>query len=111
MPQYIADVYYGDTLAGTLENSVNGSETLFTYDINYISSGKKISYNLPVRKESYITEGLHPFFDSMVSEGWLNKTQANNQKIDPNNRFLMLANNGHDLPGMVSVILRHSHEV
>lgn len=103
MHKTVAKVFYGDAFAGLLEKTEGEASTSFTYDKAYLADGFQIAYGLPLQEEPFITEGLHPFFDSMVSEGWLKKQQAQTQKISPENRFLLLINNGDDLPGMVSI--------
>ena len=44
-----------------------------------------------------------PFFENLVSEGWLRKLQSQQQKIDENDRFGLLLANGGDLVGAVTV--------
>lgn len=110
MRHYIADVYYGEEHAGTLENSSDSARVIFTYSEDYIAHGRRIAFHLPVRSEPYVTEGLHPFFDSMVSEGWLKRVQTTTRNIDPSNRFLLLVKTGLDLPGKVSIKLRDEYD-
>ncbi len=44
-----------------------------------------------------------PFFENLVSEGWLRKLQSQHQKIDERDRFTLLVENGKDLVGAVTV--------
>ena len=111
MPKTIAEVFYRDQLAGRLEKASGSHTVTFTYNKNYLETGHPIAYRLPLQQAPFVSEGLHPFFDSMVSEGWLRKQQAQSQKIDPNNRFQLLVNNGEDLPGVVSIRLTDPDDV
>ncbi|MYG09935.1 MAG: phosphatidylinositol kinase, partial [Rhodobacteraceae bacterium] len=55
-----------------------GDSISFNYDTSYIEGGyPAIAHTLPVRSEPYISNyGLHPFFDNLVSEGWLEQLQS-----------------------------------
>jgi serine/threonine-protein kinase HipA len=99
-------VYYADGLfAGELRQEPGG-RCVFTYDPTYIDAGRPaIAHTLKVRTEPYICEqGLHPFFDNLVAEGWLRNAQARALEVDPSNRFALLLAFGHDCAGAVSVI-------
>lgn len=69
-------VYFKDTFAGYLREEP-GDRVSFTYDESYLSGGHgPIAYTLPLRAAPHISEnGLHPFFDNLVSEGWLEQAQ------------------------------------
>jgi len=99
-------VYYKDIYTGLLQQEPNG-RCLFTYDPIYLSSEspQPISFLLPLRQEPYICEdGLHPFFDNLVSEGLLQGAQARALGISPRNHFALLLGFGYDLAGAVSII-------
>lgn len=99
-------VYFDtDSYAGELRQEPGG-RCVFTYDPTYLEQRKpSIAFTLPRRAEPYINEqGLHPFFDNLVAEGWLRNAQARALKIDPSNRFALLLAFGHDCAGAVSVI-------
>ena len=99
-------VYYNDALfAGELRQEPGG-RCVFTYDPAYIEARHpEIAHTLKVRPEPYVCEqGLHPFFDNLVAEGWLRNAQARALKVDPSNRFALLLAFGHDCAGAVSVI-------
>ena len=97
-------VYYADTFAGVLRQEPGGS-CVFTYDPDYLAQARPaIAITLPRRAEPYICEqGLHPFFDNLVAEGWLRNAQARALKVDPTNRFALLLAFGHDCAGAVSI--------
>jgi serine/threonine-protein kinase HipA len=98
-------VYYGDVYAGELRQEPGG-RCVFTYDATYLEGRRpSIAHTLHRRAEPYICEqGLHPFFDNLVAEGWLRNAQVRALKIDPTNRFALLLAFGHDCAGAVSVI-------
>ena len=99
------NVYYKDIYAGRLEETAGG-RVIFTYDKTYVSANHpKIAYTLPVRSKPYISEqGLHPFFDNLVAEGWFRNAQARALGVDTSKRFALLLGFGYDLAGAVSII-------
>src|SRR6266852_9056303 len=98
-------VYYDDVYAGELRQEPGG-RCVFTYDPTYVAEARPtIAFTLPRRAEPHVSEqGLHPFFDNLVAEGWLRNAQARALKIDPGNRFALLLAFGHDCAGAVSII-------
>jgi serine/threonine-protein kinase HipA len=83
-----------------------GGRCVFTYDADYLAQARPaIAFTLPRQTDPHICEqGLHPFFDNLVAEGWLRNAQARALKVDPGNRFALLLAFGHDCAGAVSVI-------
>ncbi|WP_273209949.1 HipA N-terminal domain-containing protein [Marinobacter subterrani] len=99
-----AQVTMHGILAGILERS--GSTITFQYDKRYLQLRQPpLSLSLPLRKEPFVSEGLPAFFSGLVSEGWLKRIQAREQRIDPEDNFSLLVHNGEDLPGAVSIEL------
>src|ERR1700720_4243182 len=98
-------VYDNDLFAGELRQEPGG-RCAFTYDPAYLEAkNPAIAFTLPLRAAPYISEqGLHPFFDNLVAEGWLRNAQARALKVDPSNRFALLLAFGKDCAGAVSVI-------
>lgn len=98
-------VYYKDTFAGYLREEP-GDRVTFTYDESYISGNNPaIAYTLPIQKEPYISNsGLHPFFDNLVSEGWLEQAQSRLLGKRTTSRFELLLAFGFDCAGAVSII-------
>jgi serine/threonine-protein kinase HipA len=99
-------VYYNnDSFAGELRQEPGG-RCAFAYDAAYLEAKKPaIAFTLPRQSAPLICEqGLHPFFDNLVAEGWLRNAQARALKADPNNRFALLLAFGHDCAGAVSII-------
>ncbi len=99
----IADVYYKHRLAGVLSETSDGFQ--FRYDAEYLAIGTPLSFNLPLQAEAYVSRALFPFFENLVSEGWLRKLQSQQQKIDENDRFGLLLLNGQDLVGAVTIVV------
>lgn len=97
--------YYNDLFAGELRQEPGG-RCVFTYDAAYLErKHPAIAFTLPSRSAPHICEqGLHPFFDNLVAEGWLLNAQAKALKVDAGNRFALLLAFGHDCAGAISVI-------
>ena len=109
-------VYYKETFAGILRaeaasgfaEAQDGVENLpcsFTYDASYINAGHPpISHTMPVRSDPYITQrGLHPFFDNLVAEGWLEKAQTRLLGQRMVSRLELLLAFGFDCAGAVHI--------
>lgn len=98
-------VYHKDQFAGVLREEP-GERTSFTYDSGYLEAGHPaIAHTLPLRSEPHISPaGLHPFFDNLVAEGWLEQAQTRLLKKRIARRFELLLAFGQDCAGAVSVI-------
>jgi serine/threonine-protein kinase HipA len=98
-------VYYDDLFAGQLSQEPGG-RCVFAYDPAYLAArNPSIAFTLPRQAAPHICEqGLHPFFDNLVAEGWLRNAQARALKVDPSNRFALLLAFGHDCAGAVAII-------
>lgn len=91
-------------VAGLLER--NGKTVWFQYDRAYLQLRQPpLSLSLPLREEPFESKGLPPYFSGLVSEGWLKRVQATEQRIDPDDDFSLLVHNGDDLPGAVTIEL------
>lgn len=99
----IAAVYFNDRLVGYLSKTKNSF--IFRYDDIFFESKNNfpISYNFSLISKEFKSEKLFPFFEGMVSEGWLLKIQSQNSKIDERDFFSMLLENGEDLIGGIKV--------
>lgn len=99
----IANVYYNDHLAGTLQK--DGRIYTFIYDNAYImAGGRPISITMPLRAEPYKSDILFPVFTNMLSEGANKKMQCRMLKIDENDYFrLLLATTKQDSIGPITV--------
>src|SRR3569832_587401 len=99
-------VFFSATYAGELRQEPGG-RCVFSYDPTYLEQSRPaVAFTLPRRAEPHICEqGLHPFFDNLVAEGWLRNAQKRALKVDPANRFALLLTFGHDCAGADSVIV------
>lgn len=98
-------VYYKDLFAGILRQEP-GEKFSFSYDISYIANeNPAIAYTLPLQEAPHISEyGLHPFFDNLIAEGWLESAQARMLGKRQWSRFELLLAFGFDCAGAVYVI-------
>ncbi|MCB0422703.1 MAG: HipA domain-containing protein [Bdellovibrionales bacterium] len=88
---------------GILEKE-SEEKTIFQYDEEYCARGKaQISTSLPVRREPYISRQLHPFFDNLITEGWLLQHTEKVFHIDKSNRFALLMATGKSPIGAVTI--------
>lgn len=99
-----AQVFYQKILAGILAENEDGYT--FSYDENYLKNEdyKPISLTLPLRKESYESKILFPFFDGLIPEGWLLDIAVTNWKLNPRDRFGLLLAMCRDCIGCISII-------
>lgn len=97
----IGYIYFNNLFAGTLINSSEGYT--FTYDSDYTINGTPIGFNFPFSKLKYYSLDLFPFFENLVSEGWLLDLQCSMQHIDKDDKFGILLNNGQDLVGALTI--------
>ena len=97
-------VFYSDEFAGIIQEEP-GDRYSFTYDKTY--SEKKypaVSHCLPLQDSPHISAyGLHPFFDNLVAEGWLENAQKRALGKREASRFSLLLGFGFDCAGAVSV--------
>jgi serine/threonine-protein kinase HipA len=105
-------VYLYDEFVGILRQEP-GEASSFTYDPEYISKNlPPISYSLPLRKDRYISyNGIHPFFDNLVAEGWLESAQSRILGKRHVSRFELLLAFGYDCIGAISIIDPEPHSL
>ena len=98
------DVCFKDRICGKLVKHSEDSYT-FVYDEKYLSSAgaRPISVNLPLRAEPFTSPALFPFFDNLISEGWLLEAQSSLLKIDSRDRFRLIEACGMECMGAVSL--------
>ena len=99
-----AIIRYNNIEAGILTETDDGQYE-FTYDDAYIKNHADlfITFQMPVRKESYTSRQLFPFFDGLIPEGWLLNIAADNWKINKNDRMGLLLACCKNTVGAVSV--------
>ena len=89
---------------GTLSES--GRQVEFRYDEAWVAKtdAVPISVTLPVRSGQYVTEGLHPFFENLLPEGWLLELATKKLKISKDDAFGLLLATCADCVGAVEVL-------
>lgn len=98
-------VYYNNILAGVIEELSTG-EVQFSYAPEYLNDEKNpaISTSLPKRIEPFKEQGLPPFFDGLIPEGWLLTLAADIYKLNPiRDRFALLLATCQDTIGAVTI--------
>lgn len=98
-------VYYKEHFAGILREEP-GDRTSFSYDDSYLNANHPaIAYTLLLQQNPHINHsGLHPFFDNLVAEGWLESAQTRLLGKRTSSRFELLLSFGQDCAGAVSII-------
>lgn len=62
-----------------------------------------ISLALPLRSEPYVSQGLHPFFENLLPEGWLLEVSSQKLKISKDDPFGLLLATCGDCVGAVEI--------
>lgn len=93
------EVRFKDARAGLLTHNAQGLST-FTYDQGW---AKPIGCALPLTPNIHAwSNGLHPFFQHIASEGWLRQGQARAGVVGEEDDFAILQRYGRDCIGAVS---------
>jgi len=102
-----AKIYMYNRFAGVLTEDETGYS--FRYDNGYLHSqdAEAISLTMPLRKETYQSKVLFPFFDGLIPEGWLLDIAGRSWKIDRRDRMSLLLACCKDCIGAVSVVPIH----
>lgn len=97
-------VYFNDVFSGILREEPGGGVS-FAYDESYLDLNlSPVAHTLPLQEDLYISHaGLHPFFDNLVAEGWLESAQTRLLGKRTASRFELLLTFGQDCAGGVSV--------
>ncbi len=97
-------VYFQGNFAGSLRQEP-GDRCSFTYDPSFLSAQQTpIAWTLPLQQPPHISQqGLHPFFDNLVAEGWLEEAQTRLLGKRQVSRFELLLAFGQDCAGAVSI--------
>ena len=98
-------VYYRDILSGIIREEP-GNRYSFTYDPSYLASAHPaIGFTLPLQSEPFFsTSFIHPFFDNLVAEGWMERAQTRLLGKQITSRFELLLAFGRDCAGAVSIL-------
>jgi serine/threonine-protein kinase HipA len=89
---------------GTLTEE--GKQIAFRYDPEWVarSGAIAVSMTLPVTAAPYVTEGLHPFFENLLPEGWLLELATRKLKISKDDAFGLLIATCADCVGAVEIV-------
>ncbi|MBX9653885.1 HipA N-terminal domain-containing protein [bacterium] len=83
-----------------------GKHVIFAYDAWWLAlrDAVPVSLTLPLRPEPYISEGLHPFFENLLPEGWLLELATKKLKISKDDAFGLLVATCADCIGAVEIL-------
>ncbi len=97
-------VYLDGARIGTIYETEDDA-VRFKYDSDYLQSEAPvpISHTLPLRPEPYETLGLHPFFENLLPQGWLQDVATRKLKIAIPDRLGMLLATCADCIGAVEI--------
>lgn len=89
---------------GVIAETETGSR--FTYDPEWLAlpEAVPVSLTLPLRGEPYESNGLLPFFENLLPEGWLLELSTAKLKIPKDDAFGLLLATCADCVGAVEVL-------
>jgi serine/threonine-protein kinase HipA len=89
---------------GTLTE--DGTQVTFAYDPDWLANPERVpvSLTLPLREKPYVTNGLHPFFENLLPEGWLLELATKSLKISKDDAFGLLIATCADCIGAVEIL-------
>ncbi len=89
---------------GMLKES--GRTVTFQYDDAWLvrRDAVPVSLTMPIREEPFVTEGLHPFFENLLPEGWLLEIATTKLKISKDDAFGLLIATCADCIGAVEIV-------
>ena len=89
---------------GTLAEE--GRRITFRYDAQWLANAKAVpvSLTLPLTDKPYVRDGLHPFFENLLPEGWLLDLTTTALKISKDDAFGLLMATCADCIGAVEIL-------
>jgi len=77
----------------------------FTYSPEWLArkDALPVSLTLPLRSEPYVSQGLHPFFENLLPEGWLLEVSSKKLRISKDDPFGLLLATCGDCVGAVEI--------
>ena len=83
-----------------------GRQVVFLYSDEWLARGDAVpvSLTLPLRAEPYVSDGLHPFFENLLPEGWLLELATKKLKISKDDAFGLLLATCADCAGAVEIL-------
>jgi serine/threonine-protein kinase HipA len=105
-------VFYREKLAGWVWEDEDEGIHGFTYDNEYLldPGARQVSFTLPLRKESFLSATMLPFFDGLIPEGWVLDIVTDNWKLDARDRMAILLIACKDCIGAISIIPEEKSE-
>lgn len=98
-----AEVWLHDKKAGLLKETDSGYDFSYSTEYQNLANAMSVSKTLPVKKSSYQSNVLFPFFDGLIPEGWLLDIAVDNWKVNERDRFGLLLACCRDTIGAVSI--------
>ncbi len=101
---HLLDVYFGERLAGILEQDDSGSLT-FTYGAAYLADGqpRPISFSMPLREEPYPDRVTRPFYSGLLPDEGARQRLAGALGVSAGNTFGLLEIIGGECAGALSL--------
>jgi len=83
-----------------------GKQIVFAYDAQWLAQrdALPVSLTLPLRPEPFFSEGLHPFFENLLPEGWLLELATKKLKISKDDAFGLLVATCADCIGACEIL-------
>jgi serine/threonine-protein kinase HipA len=83
-----------------------GNQVVFAYDSEWLArpDAVAVSLTLPLRPQPYLSDGLHPFFENLLPEGWLLELATKKLKISKDDAFGLLVATCADCIGAVEIL-------
>ena len=80
-------------------------DVTFAYSLEWLRRPGAIpaSLTLPLREQSYVSKGLHPFFENLLPEGWLLDVASRKLKISKDDAFGLFLATCSDCIGAVEI--------
>lgn len=99
-------IYANDILAGYLTEFISGEKLVYSYQYqpDYLHKGVPIGHIFPLQSSSFEFDVFPPFFENMLSEGWVKMYQTAKSTLDKRDEFGLLLHNGKVLIGALSVV-------
>lgn len=76
----------------------------FQYAPEYLVTGSPVGHAFPLQEAAFEFDVLPPFFENLISEGWIRTHQSKQARLDKQDSFGLLLANGDEMIGALSVI-------
>ena len=99
-------VFANGRLAGYLYEYQAGRQEYYQFEYvpDYLIDGSPIGHAFPLTEHTFHFDVLPPFFENLISEGWIRTHQSTRARLDKLDSFGLLLANGQDLIGALSLI-------